>query len=515
MPRQSTPSKQRANEFDELQRLTRSLSSTLSVHDTLAAIADCSLNLCSADYVSIVLLNPVSKDLSQTMVRSSRESSGAIDHLVNTLAAGWIIRHKEPLITDDILETLKISNPSTQMHILGPAIALPLEAEGVVIGMIILVNARGERAFTKDDMRLAGVLAPLASSFLERARVDTRLFEENRKLKRALRQAFSPNVLVGESELMQKVRNDIARVATSTSTVLLLGETGTGKELAARAIHYQSDRAQEPFVAVNCAAIPAGLFESELFGHERGSFTGAGEFKKGRFELADKGTLFLDEISEMPLDLQPKLLRALDSKSFSRVGSVEEIKTDIRVLAATNKDLKKAVDEGKFRSDLFYRLNVVPLHLPPLRERQSDIPMLAQAFLNEFSGGSRTFAADVLSEFQKMHWRGNVRELRNTVERLSILTDSSEIAIPELQSAGMSDSSIQPELFSLLRLLVRSNPDDQNLPEAIEHGLIRIALEESRGNISKASRLLGIDRKALQRRIEKFGPDLPVDPSSL
>ena len=221
---------------------------------------------------------------------------------------------------------------------------------------------------------------------------------------------------------MEELRRKIAAAAGAEATVLLVGETGTGKELAARSIHLSGPRAEKPFVAINCSAIPATLVESELFGYERGAFTGAAGSQKGKFELAHEGTLFLDEIGEMPLELQPKLLRILEEKSYYRLGSTAEFSSDVRVIAATSKDLYAAAQEGKFREDLYHRLSVLPIHLPPLRDRPDDIQLLAEAFLRESSRGARQFTPDALDTLRRMPWRGNVRELRNAVERVSIFT---------------------------------------------------------------------------------------------
>lgn len=497
--------KRRVEELEEVQSLARSLSTTIDIRETLKTIADCCLKLCNADYASIILLSPVGTDFSQTMVRTSRESEHGIDHVINIMAAGWIAHNRRPILTDDILKSLDIRNPSEQLTQLGSAVAVPLCAGEKTIGMINLVNARGPKRFTDDDLRVIGVIAPLASSFLERARLDASLKEDNLRLKKALRDVQRATLLLGESVMMKNVRETISRVASSTSTVLLLGETGTGKELAARMIHAQSDRAAEPFIAVNCAAIPATLFESELFGHERGAFTNATELKKGCFELAHQGTLFLDEISAMPPELQPKLLRALENRSFRRIGSAVEINVDIRLIAATNKDLEKAVGEGEFRKDLFYRLNVVPIRMPALRERPEDIPVLVRAFLDEFSRGTMSIADDAVERLQHMTWQGNVRELRNVLERACILLRGLQIRISDLRMLGVTGTeSGQPDLSVTLREMLRSN-DGHDLLEELERRLVQLALHESQGNASQASRILGVDRKTIERRIEKFG----------
>jgi len=310
---------------------------------------------------------------------------------------------------------------------------------------------------------------------------------------------------VQESRAIQLILRKISTVAARDASVLLLGETGTGKELIARAIHEQSPRVRGPFIGINCSAIPAPLFESELFGHERGSFTGAAGPQKGKFELANLGTLFLDEIGEMPLELQPKLLRILENRTFYRLGSSIEQKSNVRLIAATSKDLGKAIAEGKFREDLYHRLNVVLLHVPPLRDRSEDIPTLAQAFIREFSGGAKTLAADALEYLQSLQWKGNVRELRNTVERISIFLERKEVSRADLMTLDIIDPGSNSPSASFLKSLVRGNTQGADLLEALEKQLVRLTMEETQGNASHAAKLLGIDRNALLRRLDKFG----------
>jgi transcriptional regulator with GAF, ATPase, and Fis domain len=311
------------------------------------------------------------------------------------------------------------------------------------------------------------------------------------------------------------VREDIALVASSSANVLITGETGTGKELTARALHSQSPRSLMPFVAVNCAAIPAELFESELFGHERGAFTGANSTVKGKFELADGGTLFLDEISEMPLGLQPKLLRVLEEKEFSRVGSSDLIRVDVRVLAASSRNLAEAAKAGEFREALFHRLNVVPIVLPPLRERREDIPLLAQAMLRDLSSGVKRFDNGALELLQSRQWAGNVRELRNAVERISIFVRNRTVSAEDIRVLGLHADVVNSDrLVSALRELILSDQSNPNVSEVIEKELLRIALAESGGNVSLAARMIGIDRMTFQRRLERFGIEKPMERDS-
>jgi transcriptional regulator with GAF, ATPase, and Fis domain len=386
---------------------------------------------------------------------------------------------------------------------LGAGLAIPLETDGKMIGFINMVHPRGGGSFTEDDERVASAIAPLAAQFIQRAKVHTSLSEDNRRLKSVVKQQ-TRSLLLGESGKMEEVRRLVSMAAQTSSTVLLLGETGTGKEVAAKSIHFESTRAEEPFVAVNCAAIPATLFESELFGHERGAFTGATDARKGKFELANGGTLFLDEISAMPLDLQAKLLRVLEDRTISRVGASSDMHVDVRVIAASNIDLTTAIANHAFRSDLYYRLNVIPIHLPALCERKEDIPFLAQRFLEEFSGGAKVFDDGALAGLQAMPWKGNVRELRNCVERVSVFVEDRIITVDHITKTTSHHSpSGLTVLKQLISELLQSKGENDNILEALEKEIVGIVLDQTGGNITQAARLLGIDRKALARRFEK------------
>ncbi len=308
------------------------------------------------------------------------------------------------------------------------------------------------------------------------------------------------NKMIGESRAMKEVVRLINQVAKTNASVLITGESGTGKEVAAVAIHKASHRSGKPFVPVNCAALPEQLLESELFGHEKGAFTGAVARKLGRFQLADKGTILLDEIGEMSLNMQAKLLRVLQDKTFERVGGVDTHQVDVRIISATNKNILKAIDEGTFREDLYYRLNVVNIHLQPLRERKGDIPLLVEHFMNMFY---RTYFVDRVSKealdlLENYEWPGNIRELRNVIERAMIICRGREILpehLPrEIQGATQSNGSL---LFDF--------PDSGLSLDVVERDLISKALEKAGGNKTKAAKLLGITRSTLNYRMQKYG----------
>ncbi|WP_003544475.1 sigma-54-dependent transcriptional regulator [Desulfotomaculum nigrificans] len=310
--------------------------------------------------------------------------------------------------------------------------------------------------------------------------------------------------IVGNSQAIQDVCTLIEKVADSNATVLITGESGTGKEVTALTIHQLSSRRDKPFVPINCAALPESLLESELFGHEKGAFTGAVARKLGRFELANEGTLFLDEITEMPLSMQVKLLRVLQEKTFERVGGTESIQVDVRVIAATNRDPMECIKKGTFREDLYYRLNVLPIKLPPLRERVEDIPLLVMHFLKKFNPSKEpAISPDAMGLLSTYQWPGNIRELQNVIERAVILSQGQEIKpyhLPkEIQKTDTNKGSEEQNTS-----LVINFPDQGISLEELEKELILKALEKSNGNQTKASQLLGITRSALLYRAQKY-----------
>ena len=340
---------------------------------------------------------------------------------------------------------------------------------------------------------------PEVTLVVRRALEDQRLREENRRLREEVGRRYSTSALLGQSRAMQPVFEQIAAVAGSDSTVLLIGESGTGKELAARAIHWNGPRRARPFVAVNCAAIPDTLLESELFGHERGAFTGADRRRRGLFAEANGGTLFLDEIADMSLSLQAKLLRALQDKAIRPVGGNEEMRLDVRVISATNRELPALIRSGSFREDLYYRLSVIPIRLPSLRERPDDVPLLAQHFLDRVSAalGKRFegFTAEALAWLSKQRWPGNVRQLENVVERAATMAKGTSIT--------EADLSVEP--------LAPAGPGSNLRPTLaeLERDYIDRVLSETHGDKNAAAKILGISVRTLQRMFKD-----PHDPSS-
>ena len=343
-------------------------------------------------------------------------------------------------------------------------------------------------------------------SLVDRALSQGQLIKENQQLRTALHKQYRFENIIGQSEPIRSVLSVVERVSDSDSTILVTGESGTGKELIAKAIHYNSTRRQRPFVPINCGAIPAELLESELFGHVKGAFTGAIANRMGRFELADGGTIFLDEIGDMSPNLQVKLLRVLQERSFESVGGTKTINVDVRVIAATNVDLEKAVEMGRFREDLFYRLNVIPIRIPALRERRADIPLLLHHFMEEFNKTRQRQMAgisqDALQLLYHYHWPGNIRELENLIERVAILKGTGTIEVQDL-----------PEKYR--KVQVEVDPNHVDIPDAgldfnsavdsYENALIMRALEKTGWNRNQAAVLLKLNRTTLVEKIKKKG----------
>ena len=317
------------------------------------------------------------------------------------------------------------------------------------------------------------------------------LIEENISLRRRIEDRYNFEGIIAKSHKMLKIFELIKTVAPTSATLLITGKTGTGKEVVARAIHHQSQRRNKPFIVTSCAALPESLLESELFGHEKGSFTGAVERKKGKFEAGDKGTLFLDEIGEINANTQIHLLRALEEKKITRVGSNEEIDVDVRVIAATNRNLKTLVEQGKFREDLYYRLNVVTIDLPPLMDRREDILPLAEHFLKKYAEENKNriknFSPEVIEFMLNYPWPGNVRELENMIERGVILSKNNAITLAELPQD-----------------IIHPTPAEGKTIEAVMRNHIINVLEETKGNISKAARILGVRRMTLYNKLKKY-----------
>jgi len=374
-----------------------------------------------------------------------------------------------------------------------PPVCIMMTAYGSIENAVQAMQAGAYHYVTKpvnlDELELV----------IKRALNSKRIESENVNLREQLEHKFGLENIIGESPAMRQVFETVQQVAPSRATVLITGETGTGKELIAKAIHNLSPRKDGPFIAVHAAALPTSLLESELFGHEKGAFTGAVERRIGRFELSDGGTLFLDEVAELEPAMQVKLLRVLEERAFERVGGAKTLQVDVRLVAATNKDLKKLVSEGKFRDDLFYRLSVVAVDLPPLRQRREDIPLLVKTFLDEFGRENnkqvRELTLEALNVLLAYDWPGNVRELRNAVEQMVVLARSDKLTVRDV-----------PATVRMGADLTRINVVRTGMTvEEAERQLIAQALKEMDGNRTKAAKKIGISRRTLHRKLKEYG----------
>jgi DNA-binding NtrC family response regulator len=408
-----------------------------------------------------------------------------------TAEEGWKLAGDVDLILTDLklpgmdglqlLEKLKAQNSHTPVVVMSAFSTVENAVEAMKRGAVDFLP----KPFSLDHL----------SVVVEKALEVSRLRDENRELREALGQRYQFENIIGSSPAMQEIFATIMRVAPTRATVLLAGESGVGKDMIARAIHQHSPRKDRPFVKINCTAIPENLMESELFGYEKGAFTGANISKPGKFEQANTGTVMLDEIGDVPASVQVKLLRILQEREFERLGSNKTQQTDVRVIAATNVDLRAALEQGTFREDLYYRLNVVPMNIPPLRERKEDIPYLVDHFVKKFGG---QISEGALERLVSYHWPGNVRELENVIERSILLAKGPRVEADDIKieaGVGRPRPAVSAEAFL---------PEGMTLDQ-YEQSIIREALKRANGNKSQAARLLGLTRNALRYRLTQMG----------
>ncbi|HUO58784.1 MAG TPA: nif-specific transcriptional activator NifA, partial [bacterium] len=430
---------------------------------------------------------------------------------------GKVVEKGEPMIVPDIgkeplfLNRTKSRGDVKRQNI--PFVCIPIKIKGETLGVLSVDRLFKDADVSfEEDVRLLSIVASLIGQNLKIHQMIERdkekLLEVNRELQTELKGKYKLENVVGTSKSMTEVYKSVQRVAPGRTTVMIRGESGTGKELIARAVHYNSPRAGKPFIKVSCAALPETLLESELFGHEKGSYTGASEMVKGRFELADGGTIFLDEIGDISAATQVKLLRVLQEKKFERVGGTKTLSVDVRIIAATNRNLEKAIGEGKFREDLYYRLNVVPVFLPPLRDRKEDIPLLVNHFLakyNEENKANYKMAPEVVTRLMNYHWPGNVRELENTIERMAVMSKGNTLSLedvplplelyssrPPAAAAEDAPSPFTPHLAGSTNLM------------EIEKMKVMEAMERCGGVQAKACKLLGITPRQLGYKLKKY-----------
>jgi len=384
-------------------------------------------------------------------------------------------------------------------------LCVPIKFKNEVLGVLSVDRLFGAKNVSfEEDLRLLKIISSLIAQSVKLHREVEKereaMQEEKERLRQQLKSTYKVENIIGQSDSMQEVFGAIHQVSPSKANVLLRGESGTGKELVAKAIHFMSQRAKGPFIKFNCASIPEGLLESELFGHEKGSFTGAMAMRKGRFELAHGGTIFLDEIGDLPITLQPKILRVLQEMEFERVGGEKTIKVDVRLVAATSRNLEGLVKEGKFREDLYYRLNVVPVYLPPLRDRREDIPLLQEFFLKKYNKENNRavqITPEVLNILMNYDWPGNVRELENTIERVVVMCSGKTATRTDLP-VNIRDHSFKAKFAAQLKDALPSTIEDIEKTKLIE------ALTRTGWNQAKAARILGITPRQIGYKLKKY-----------
>ncbi len=441
----------------------------------------------------------------ELLVNRSRTTGPATYHKVSHYVSNEVLSTKQAVLAENVAANATLKNRDSIAELrVASLICAPILAGDQLLGLLHVYRTTGHTPLNSEDLEFTLAVARQLGTVWHRLTRQSVLWAENRSLKDQLR---IESEIVGRSEALRRVESQLLRAAETRATVLIRGESGSGKELIARAIHMHSPRRDGPFICLNCAALTETLLESELFGHEKGAFTGATERLIGKFEAADKGTIFLDEIGEMALGTQAKLLRVLEGHPFERVGGNVPIRVDVRVVAATNRPLEEAVRAGTFRKDLFYRLQVVQLDVPPLRERLEDVPLLAEHFLKRFVRETgrkiKGFTAAALQKISNYHWPGNVRELRNLIERAVALChgpmiDAADLVLFELEAReGDAENRVAGSAG-------RGEYEPETL-EAVERRHIEATLKFTEWNKSKAAAILGIERSTLDRKVERYG----------
>ncbi len=487
------------NSYKRLFEFSQKLMNSYEIPNLLDALLDVVIQVCNADKGFIVLLEsgePIVK-----VARNLRHEtiSDAVRHLSDSIIKR-VVETREPLIISDALNDTSFKNSLSVMNLrLTSVMCVPMLERGDLIGLIYVGNDNVAQLFDQAALEILTIFAAQASLVIRNALLVNELQLDNQTLQDRIERIRFGEIL-GSSPAMQEVFRKVQRVAGTDITVLVTGETGTGKELIAREIHNRSPRAKGPFVGVNCGAIPENLLESELFGHVRGAFTGAVGNKPGRFQTANKGSLFLDEIGEMPVALQVKILRALQEHSVTRVGDTSPEAVDIRIIAATNRDLEAETRSGRFREDLYYRLNVVHLHLPPLRDRGDDIVVLARYMLSryapEYGSKVRGFTPAAIMAIKRYHWPGNIRELENRIKKAVVLADKAML--------GPEDLGIDPNEIPTILPLAEAR-------DRWQRAYINEVLSLNGGNRTKTARDLGVDPRTIFRHLEKEEGAQPSD----
>ncbi|MFO7884879.1 MAG: sigma 54-interacting transcriptional regulator [Desulfobacteraceae bacterium] len=491
--------------FYEISKALNDLDLEQSLYNVLAILSE-SMHM---ERGTISILNPVNREINMEVAHGiTRSAMEKGKYKLGEGIIGKVIQSgKSKIIPDVSNEPDFLDRTANRKKKNQPIsfICVPIKKGDQIIGAVSVDKTFDKSYALREGQKFMSVVATMIANHvirLETIRVEKeKLKEENLRLKSELKNRYQFTNIVGNSNKMREVYQMISQVSRSHATVLIRGESGTGKELVANSIHYNSLREKAPFVKINCAALPANLIESELFGHEKGAFTGAVRQKKGKFELADKGTIFLDEIGSIGSDVQVKFLRVLQEMEFERVGGYKTLKADVRVIAATNKNLEKAVEDGSFREDLYYRLNVFPIYMPPLRERRTDILLLSEYFLKIYAEKNdrtiKRLSTPAIDMLMNYHWPGNVRELENCIERAVLLCETGVLHSyhlpPTLQTGEQSNTLPAASL--------------EEAVDALEQEMLSDALKNTRGNITNAAKMVGITVRKFAYKARKFNID--------
>jgi Nif-specific regulatory protein len=493
-----------------LYEATRVLASSTDLRDSLERIMKILDSKKDMHNGTVTIINPVTGQLEIEVAHGmSAEARKRGRYKVGEGITGRVVASGQPIVIPHIGEESDFLNRTRTRGDINKQqnsfLCVPIKHDQRTFGALSIDLEYREDLNYEDDLRYLTIISGLIAQAALRVQAEKenreRLTQENIELKKELSEKYQVENIIGNSSRMQEVFEMLYRVADSNATVLLRGESGTGKTLVARALHYNSSRAKKPFIVVNCSALPETLLESELFGHEKGAFTGAHAMKKGRFELAEGGTLFLDEIGELSQSVQVKLLQVVQDREFQRLGGISPIKCDVRLVAATNRDLEKAVQDKSFREDLYYRLNVFPLYLPPLRERRTDILLLTEYFLKKYNEENakeiRRISTPAIDLLLQYHWPGNVRELQNCMERAVLICDEESIKSFHLPPSLQTSESVNSNQALSLAGAV----------ENFERELIIEALKKTNGNQTKAARELDTSLRIINYKIHQYDID--------
>ncbi|MDX2199035.1 MAG: sigma 54-interacting transcriptional regulator [Phycisphaerae bacterium] len=506
-----------ARTLASLLEASAAINESLDLQTTLQSIARSAADVLDAEASSVLLCDRAQKKLVFMAAIGDRAPQLIGETFdANLGIAGHVVSTAEPLLVPDTRSDSRFFRgiDDKSSFVTRNLVAAPMIFRERVVGVIEVLNKRGDATFVERDLELLQVFGNLAAASVSRAQAHEAVQRENRALRVGVND--DPEI-IGQSATIRSVLALVDRVAPTQATVLLLGETGTGKELTARAICRKSPRSKKPFIAINCAALPEALLESELFGHEAGAFTGATGQKMGRFELADGGTLFLDEIGDVSLSTQIKLLRVLQEREFVRVGGSKTVSCDVRIIAATNRDLKQAIASGEFREDLYYRLNVFPIQLPPLRERRDDIPLLIDHFVTlaarEMGRVRPEIPPDTLQQLTAYRWPGNIREMRNIVERAVLLCDSGVVGAEHLPREISGGASSPSAATADVGGAAEGDSASESSLDGYEKAMILRALEANNWNQVQTAKALGISRDNLRYRLKKYQLRRTEEPS--